>query len=100
MLTRDRNIVVHWEGRDRPLEALVDLEPNGDTQEITIRFPDARECAGTANMAARTWQIRCGDGRSATGTFTPLGRGKGSTGEGVDSDGNKVFYKLLPVGAS
>ena len=40
------------------------------------------------------WEVTCTDGTSATGVLQFRGQGKGSSGSGLDGDGNKIEFSL------
>ena len=54
-------------------------------------------CKGTYLMTENhtgVWSIACNNGMSASGTLIAYGSGKGSSGEGLDEDGNPVKFTM------
>ncbi|MZR30418.1 hypothetical protein [Sneathiella litorea] len=63
----------------------------GKTCDATFTYYDI---SGTGD-----WDVNCTDGTSATGTLRTRGPGKGSSGFGIDTLGNKIEFLMLPAPA-
>jgi hypothetical protein len=62
--------------------------------EINLIIPGVTYCDGSAGVTRKTWAISCRNGVSAEGTFRLPGKDQGSVGEGVDTKGNKINFRI------
>ena len=90
-------ITIQW-GNARPVTKEIHLEQKAGKRSAYFEDPVTGErCDGSYNMTTDltgTWAMSCPDGRSANGTFTAFGAGKGSEGEGRDNQGRVVKYTI------
>jgi hypothetical protein len=91
-----RALSVEWEGMDGPIAGWVDFA-KGD---VSLTLTDGLKCTGFERSSGSkgTWAIQCDNGLTATGTYEGRGKGKGSTGEGIDSEGRAIRFNV--AGAS
>ncbi len=65
---------------------------------ISITLPNNEgRCKGRYKFLGEskgTWSIACTNGKAASGFMTGFGSGKGSTGEGQDSNGRSVRFTV------
>jgi len=93
-----RPLAMQWEGYSKLIAGTVNLNQGkkGGTVSVTLPRNDGT-CAGRYTMdtkTAGTWSLTCTNGMAASGTLTAYGSGKGSSGEGKDTKGNRVSYTL------
>ncbi len=74
------------------------MEQAGRSGTIRFTLPNNEgTCGGHYSIEANgrgTWQIRCINGLTASGTLQAHGADRGSSGEGTDSKGRSIKYTL------
>ena len=85
-------MAINWEGYQKPIAGFIDLTV------IKITLPDGLgNCSGKViptSSSSGKWKVKCSNGVNAAGSYKTNGSGLGSSGEGYDSDGNKVEYTI------
>ena len=92
-----RSIAVQWEGKESLISGYVKL-PRKNSGKINFTIPDSEgDCSGMFAYSGGkkgVWSITCTSGETASGTFKPLGPGRGSTGIGTDNKGKTVRFTV------
>jgi len=96
---KSRPIAVQWENKFGIMAGIVEFT---DKKSGLVYFdlPDGSgRCNGRYQFAGTgdgkgVWSMACPGQISASGTFTGNGRGKGSVGAGMDTEGNKVEFRV------
>jgi hypothetical protein len=96
-----RPIAIEWEGVSELLAGEIQFVEGAGGGKFSIRMPNrlGERCSGTYRFKSKTegiWSIACNDSRAASGEFQTHGKDAGSSGSGLDTNGNKV---KLTVGA-
>lgn len=93
-----RSIAVTWEGHRGVLTGVVTLHQGARSGRMSIELADNKTaCEGQfwlTGVQNGQWEIDCGNGLTARGSFTGLGAEKGARGEGTDSRGREIQYIL------
>ena len=92
-----RKITIRWEGRSEPVVGTMSYQRSSAAYVIVVIVRGVTHCDGRAEFARRTWSISCRNGVTAGGSFRPLGEGKGSVGEGIDTRGNRITFRVAPA---
>lgn len=92
-----RQIEVRWAGYAGTLNGTLHYKKSQRNYELIILIPGEAYCDGMAEFTRKTWTISCRNDRTAKGTFRPVGDGKGSIGEGLDSRGNRIEFRVTPA---
>lgn len=94
-----RRIVIQWDGRADALLGTVTFPRGKREGKISITLPHGKGmCEGTFIIPGGgrgSWLMRCPDGIAADGWFKALGKGKGSVGEGTDTEGRSIKFTVL-----
>ena len=92
-----RSIAVQWEGKESLISGYVKL-PRKNSGKINFTIPDSEgNCSGMFAYSGGkkgVWSVACTSGETASGTFKPLGPGRGSTGIGTDNKGKTVRFTV------
>lgn len=92
-----RAFAVEWDGFDKPVSGLLRLG-QGTVQTLSMTLPEGTgQCTGTFEAREElrgVWFIRCENGLTASGSYLAHGAGKGSSGEGLDSEGRRVAFTI------
>ncbi len=91
-----RSIEIDWDGHPGTLAGTIHYRETWRKYEINLVVPGKTYCDGVAEFTTKTWAMTCRNGVKAKGTFRPLGKGKGSVGDGTDSAGNKIEFRVRP----
>lgn len=91
-----RPIEIDWGGHESRLSGALHYRKSLRKYELFVVVPGKTYCDGVAEFTRKTWVMSCRNGVKAEGTFRPLGKGKGSVGEGLDSAGNKIKFRVSP----
>ena len=93
-----RPMALRWDGYTGLISGTVSLLDDGRRGSIAALLPNGEgRCTGSFEYATTTtgqWSVSCTNNLSATGTFEAFGRGKGSTGQGRDSQGKLVEFTI------
>lgn len=96
-----RNLTVIWDGFDGVLEGEITYRYGEQEGSMLVFLPDLQtRCSGSYQALDQTrgnWSVSCPDGLSASGSYGGLGTGKGSEGQGVDSQGRQVRFTVGPA---
>lgn len=92
-----RSVKIKWAGYSGVLTGSLHYRSSLRKYELTLSIPGETYCDGSAEFTRKTWTMNCRNGVSAKGTFRPLGKGKGSIGEGEDNKGNRVEFTVSPA---
>ena len=91
-----RSVEIDWGGHSGPLAGSLHYRKSWRKYEINLVVPGKTYCDGVAEFTRKTWTMNCRNGVKAEGTFRTLGKDKGSVGEGMDSDGNRIEFRVGP----
>ena len=93
-----RSIAVTWEGHSGILTGVVALRQGARSGRMSIELAaNKTACEGQFWLTGThngQWEVDCGNGLTAEGSFTGLGGDKGARGEGKDSRGREIRYIL------
>ena len=93
-----RPIAVQWEGYEDLAAGNILLNQKVRTGFFYLVLPNNEgTCRGKYQMIGQadgTWSVYCTNKMEAQGTFTAYGPGKGSSGEGEDTQGRKVKFTI------
>ena len=85
----------NWKGE--PFSGSMSYARSSAAYRIGVTIPGKTDCNGRAEFTRKTWTLSCRNGISASGSFTPLGEGEGSIGDGKDEDGNPITFRVWPA---
>ena len=89
-----RSVKINWDEHPDELTGEMHYRNSLRNYEINLIIPGVTYCDGSAEFTRKTWAISCRNGLSAEGTFRLLGKDQGSVGEGVDTKGNKINFRV------
>jgi len=93
-----RSFTAKWEGYTGGIQGALSLYEKDGKGIVSFTLPDAHgKCTGNYQFdktGTGSWKAACERGLTASGSFEALGKGKGSTGEGVDSLGRSIRYTI------
>ena len=93
-----RSIALQWEGIADLIAGEIHISESSGKGKIQATLPRAQgSCTGQYQMVSRQrgmWSLACSNGLTANGEFDAFGAGKGSSGTGVDSDGNNIKFTV------
>lgn len=92
-----RSIKIKWAGRRDELVGRLSYRKELRRYRIEVVVPGETSCDGAAEFTRKTWSLKCDNGVTASGSFRPLGENLGSIGEGTDSNGNSIEFRVGPA---